>query len=106
MQVLTRDPVEFGDAGCAHRSIADVAAVADPATGVAVYDSYQWPGWVKGGGTSIGAPLIAAVYALAGNARSVVAASFSYAHSDALNRIGAGYAGPTGLGTPNGTGGF
>jgi subtilase family serine protease len=94
------------DASCAHRSIADVAAVADPATGVAVYDTYQWPGWVKGGGTSIGAPLIAAVYALAGNARSIVAASFSYAHSDALNRIGDGYTGPTGLGTPNGTGGF
>jgi subtilase family serine protease len=94
------------DAGCAHRSIADVAAVADPATGVAVYDSYQWSGWVKGGGTSIGAPLIAAVYALAGNARNVVAASFPYAHSGALNRIGNGYSGPTGLGTPNGTGGF
>ena len=94
------------DAGCVHRSIADVAAVADPATGVAVYDSYQWPGWVKGAGTSIGAPLIAAVYALAGNTRSIVAASFLYAHSDALNRIGSGDGGPTGLGTPNGTGGF
>lgn len=94
------------DASCVHRSIADVAAVADPATGVAVYDSYQWPGWVKGGGTSIGAPLIAAVYALAGNTRSIVAASFLYAHSDALNRVGDGVGGPTGLGTPNGTGGF
>jgi subtilase family serine protease len=94
------------DAICAHRLIPDVAAVADPATGVAVYDSYQWPGWVKGGGTSIGAPLIAAVYALAGNARSIVAASFLYAHSGALNRVGDGDGGPTGLGTPNGTGGF
>jgi subtilase family serine protease len=110
------------DPGCTHRSIADVAAVADPATGIALYDSYQFSGWVKGGGTSIGAPLVAGLYALAGNARSVVGGSYPYAHTDALNsvvkgsnafvcdsylcRAGPGYNGPTGLGTPNGTGAF
>ena len=30
------------DAGCANRRVADVSAVADPETGVAVYDSYQF----------------------------------------------------------------
>lgn len=34
------------DVGCAHRTTADVSAVADPATGVAVYDSYgSGGGW-------------------------------------------------------------
>jgi subtilase family serine protease len=110
------------DPGCAHRAIADVSAVADPATGVAIYDSYQSQGWVKAGGTSIGSPLIAAIYALAGNATTVVAGSYPYAHSNALNPVvqgsndffcdsylcqaGPGYNGPTGMGTPNGTGAF
>jgi subtilase family serine protease len=112
------------DQGCAHRSIADVAAVADPASGVAMYDSFGSTGWVKAGGTSIGAPLIAGIYALAGNTASVVGGSYAYAHSSALNPVvqgsndffcdsylcqagpNPGYNGPTGLGTPNGTGAF
>jgi len=110
------------DPGCAHRSIADVSAVADPATGVAIYDSYGAAGWVKAGGTSIGAPLIAGIYALAGNATTVVGGSYAYSHTNALNPVlqgsndffcdsylcqaGPGYNGPTGLGTPNGTGAF
>src|SRR5439155_26387062 len=39
---------------CAHRAVADVAAVADPATGVAVYDSFAFDGtggWLTFGGT-------------------------------------------------------
>jgi len=41
------------DTGCARRTIADVSAVADPATGVAVYDSYgTGGGWRVYGGTS------------------------------------------------------
>jgi subtilase family serine protease len=54
---------------CAHRVVADVSAVADPATGVAVYDTYglgRNAGWLTFGGTSVGAPIIAAIYALAG----------------------------------------
>src|SRR5207237_6118977 len=37
------------DTGCSRRTVADVSAVADPSTGVAVYDttSYQgWKGWM------------------------------------------------------------
>ena len=44
------------DTGCANRSIADVSAVADPQTGVAVYHSYAFQGrkgWMVFGGTSV-----------------------------------------------------
>jgi len=49
------------DAGCGKRTVADVAAVADPNTGVAVKDSYGSSGWLVFGGTSVAAPLIASV---------------------------------------------
>ena len=108
------------DTGCTRRTIADVAAVADPDTGVAVYDTYQANGWAVYGGTSVASPIIAAVYALAGTpARGSYPASYPYAHaSSELNHVtsgsngscspaylctaGPGYNGPTGLGTPNG----
>ena len=45
---------------------ADVSAVADPATGVAVYETYGGTGWSVYGGTSASSPIIASVYALAG----------------------------------------
>ena len=41
------------DTGCARRTVADVSAVADPNTGVAVYDSYNEGGWLVFGGTSV-----------------------------------------------------
>jgi subtilase family serine protease len=113
------------DAGCARRTVADVSAVADPNTGVSVYDTYGGVGgWLVFGGTSASAPLIASVYALAGNAGSVNYGSFPYSHTASLFDVtsgrngrcsasarylctaGTGYDGPTGLGTPNGTGGF
>jgi hypothetical protein len=113
------------DSGCSRRMVPDVAAVGDPSTGVAVYDSYGYSGrrgWFKTGGTSIGAPIVAAIYALAGNADQVVAGSYPYAHSGSLFDVrsgangscsssylctaGTGYDGPTGVGSPNGTGGF
>ena len=109
------------DPGCGKRTVADVSAVADPNTGVAVYDStsYQgYVGWLVFGGTSVSSPLIASVYALAGNAASLTYASSLYSHTSALNDVTsgsngscggsylctakAGYDGPTGLGTPNG----
>jgi hypothetical protein len=65
-------------------------------------------------------PIIAGVYALAGN--TVDAGSYPYSHASSLNDVtlgtngacsgsymctaGVGYDGPTGLGTPNGTSGF
>ncbi|HEX5503304.1 MAG TPA: S53 family peptidase [Thermomicrobiales bacterium] len=110
------------DASCNNRTVADVAAVADPATGVAVYDTYREGGWLVFGGTSVASPIVASVYALAGNAGSVTAGSYPYGHLSSLNDVtsgnngncggsylctaGAGYDGPTGNGTPNGTGGF
>ncbi|HEY4018450.1 MAG TPA: S53 family peptidase [Pseudonocardiaceae bacterium] len=129
------------DSGCAKRTVADVSAVADPNTGVAVYDTYNTcgsssfcdllielglvtgaDGWVQVGGTSASSPIVASVYAQAGNATSVVAGSYPYGHASALNDVtsgsngscsgsylctaGPGYDGPTGLGTPNGTGAF
>jgi subtilase family serine protease len=113
------------DTGCAKRTVADVSAVADPATGVAVYDSYASKGssgWLVFGGTSVSAPIIASVYGLAGNATAVNYGSYPYSHTTSLFDVtsgsngtctvaylctaGTGYDGPTGLGTPNGTGGF
>ncbi|MFG2824888.1 peptidase S8 [Kitasatospora sp. NPDC048365] len=111
------------DTGCAKRTVADVSAVADPATGVAVYQTYGGSGWAVYGGTSASAPIIAGVYALGGTPSSGSApASFPYAHTTALFDVttgsngscspaylckaGAGYDGPTGLGTPNGTAAF
>ena len=63
------------DKACANRTVADVSAVADPNTGVAVYDSYGSAvdangnplNWYVFGGTSVSAPIIASVYALADN---------------------------------------
>jgi subtilase family serine protease len=120
------------DTGCARRTVADVSAVADPNTGVAVYDSncnalqsllgQCFKGWGVVGGTSASAPIVAGVYALAGNASTVTYGSAPYANRGALHDVttgsngscggsylctaGAGYDGPTGLGTPNGTGAF
>ncbi|MGA9370848.1 MAG: S53 family peptidase [Solirubrobacterales bacterium] len=120
------------DSGCARRTIADVSAVADPNTGVAVYDSncnfigqllgQCFSGWGVVGGTSASAPIVAGVHGLAGNGASVNYGSFPYSHTSSLFDVtsgnngscspaylctsGAGYDGPTGLGTPNGTAAF
>ena len=57
------------DSGCSNRTVADVSAVADPNTGVAVYDTFRLHpgGWLVFGGTSVSSPIIASVYALANN---------------------------------------
>ncbi len=110
------------DTGCSRRTIADVSAVADPNTGVSVFDSFNESGWLVFGGTSVSSPIIASVYGLAGNASSVNFGSFPYSHTSSLFDVTsgsngscggsylctakAGYDGPTGLGTPNGTGAF
>jgi N-acetylneuraminic acid mutarotase len=113
------------DAGCAMRTVADVAAVADPATGVAAYDTYgaDGMGWEVFGGTSVGTSIIAGVYAVAGApAPGTYPNAYPYAHREALNDVtsgdngsctpaylctaGPGYDGPTGLGTPAGPDAF
>ncbi|MDQ2888779.1 MAG: S53 family peptidase [Chloroflexota bacterium] len=117
-----KKPTWQKDSLCHNRTVADVAAVADPDTGVAVYNSYQsYSNWSIDGGTSAAAPIIAGVYALAGNAAKVNGA-YLYSHAKDLHDIkdgkngtcthsylctsNVGYDGPTGLGTPNGTSAF
>ena len=107
---------------CSRRAEADVSAVADPNTGVAVFQTFGANGWVVYGGTSASAPIIASVYALAGTpGASDYAASYPYSHQGNLFDVtsgnngtcgapictaGTGWDGPTGLGTPNGTAAF
>jgi subtilase family serine protease len=113
------------DPHCAMRTVGDVAAVA---WDIPIYEKLEG-GWLTVGGTSVSAPVIAGVYALAGNA-STVPLGYAYAHAGSLFDItkgnndwfnGAGgatcgydylcvakkgYDAPTGMGTPDGTGGF
>jgi len=111
------------DSGCARRMEADVSAVADPDTGVAVYDTYDSAGWLVYGGTSASSPIIASVYALAGvPGGDDYPARYPYQHTSSLFDVTSGsngacsaayycsaevgYDGPTGWGTPNGTAAF
>ena len=64
----------------------DVAADADPATGVAVYDTSNGNGgWNEVGGTSASSPMVAAMFALAGNAGATPARHLP-AHRQLLRR--------------------
>jgi subtilase family serine protease len=108
--------------GCRGRAMDDVAAVADPGTGVAVYDSYPSGGWFTVGGTSVATPIIAGVYALAANEGQqnyskslyakgaplwdVTSGSDGHCKHTFLCTAGPGYDGPTGNGTPHGIGAF
>jgi subtilase family serine protease len=102
-------------AACGRRAASDVAAVADPNTGVAVFNAGSG-GWVVVGGTSAASPLVAAIYARYG-ITSTHSAAFAYSHTSeffdvtsgrngsctsALCRSAAGWDGPTGVGSPNG----
>jgi subtilase family serine protease len=110
--------------GCSKRAIADVAAAADPSNGgMAVFypTSQTASTWAQVGGTSEASPIIASVYALSGNT-SGYANAIPYSHTSSLNDVTGGsngtcpttqwclarpgWDGPTGLGTPKGTGGF
>jgi subtilase family serine protease len=118
-------PTWQADIGCVRRTVADVAADADPSTGAAIYDSVRYQGrsgWFQVGGTSLSSPLTAAVYGLAGNTASTTDGSYPYGHTSSLHDVSsgsngncggsylctgkAGYDGPTGNGTPNGTTAF
>jgi subtilase family serine protease len=111
------------DAGCARRTVADVSAVADPNTGVAVFAPSgrgNRSAWLVFGGTSVSAPVVAGIYAL--NDTAVNHGADPYRHTANLNDVTsgsngscttaylctavAGYDGPTGLGTPKGIAAF
>jgi subtilase family serine protease len=108
--------------GCSERIDNDVAADADPNTGVAVYDtSNSNGGWNEVGGTSASSPMLAAMYALAGNAGNTPADDI-YTHTSNFFDVTSGndgscspaylctaetgYDGPTGIGTPDGIAGL
>jgi subtilase family serine protease len=120
-------PVWQIDGACKnHRMIGDVSAVADPATGVAVYGPTASgnSAWLVFGGTSVSAPLVGGIFGA--NGGTVNGASTIYAHPSALFDVTVGsngtcgtdakkqyycngevgFDGPTGLGTPNGTTAF
>lgn len=115
---------QTGVTQCSGKAVADVSAVADPNTGVAVYDTTRYQGaagWQVYGGTSASAPIIASVYAMSGNTAGYPA-SYTWGNPSALFDVttgsngscpttvwctaGSGWDGPTGLGTPNGTTSF
>ncbi len=99
------------------RTAADVSAVGYPS--FAVYDTYGGSGWAVYGGTSLSSPLVASIFALTGHGADN--AGLAYRNPSAfydvtsgnnrvypwtaasyVNTAGAGYDGPTGIGTPNG----
>jgi hypothetical protein len=111
------------DALCTKRMMNDVAAVAAPATGVAVYGPIGpggTSGWMVFGGTSVGAPLIAGIYAAAGTrplgARSiwrhraelydVTSGNNGACGNTYFCTAETGYDGPAGNGTPKGKAAF
>jgi hypothetical protein len=110
---------------CANRTENDVSAVADSPSGVDIYDSADCGSFCDAYGTSVAAPIIAAMYALAGTpAANTYPASYLYANAGDLSKVtsgsdgtcestrqylcnaaqslASGYNGPAGLGTPNG----
>jgi len=122
----------FSETACASdRSVADVAADANPYTGVDVYDSTPSPGgyptgWGVWGGTSAASPIVAAEFALAGGAHGVeypaatlysnlgnasalydvVSGSNGSCTGATSCKAAVGFDGPTGVGTPVGLAAF
>ncbi len=109
------------DPACSHRTVADISAVADPATGAAVYSSLSsgGSGWFSVGGTSLAAPIIAGLIGLSGGSSQAELMSKLYGSlgtasifditsganggcSNYLCQALRGYDGPTGTGAPIG----
>jgi len=101
---------------CAFKATTDIAAVGDPATGLAVYNAAN-SGWIVLGGTSAAAPMVAAIFAASGLGPTATGA-FIAANASKLNDVttgnngtcgtdtllcnaAVGWDGPTGFGTPN-----
>lgn len=103
------------NSGCQFKATTDIAAVGDPATGVAVYNSRNG-GWTVVGGTSASSPIVASIFAATGNGthtsgsfvKDNVAKMFDVTTGTngtcgqaILCTAGTGWDGPTGYGTPN-----
>ena len=99
---------------CAKRAASDISAVADPNTGVAVFNAGSG-GWIVVGGTSASSPFVAGVYTRYGLTGQSPAYAWTHASQyfdvttgtngscgTKLCNAGAGWDGPTGIGTPNG----
>ena len=101
----------------------DISAVADPNTGVSVYDSTAsggYVGWLVFGGTSVACPMVAGIANTSGASRASSNAQNTAIYAQlgtssfhdvtsgraGSNRSRAGYDLPTGVGTPNGLAGF
>jgi subtilase family serine protease len=114
-----------GWSSCRSRTVADVSAVADPDTGVSVYDSSlfgSYGGWTVAGGTSVAAPIITGLYALSGDTNRDFGAQELYGSRWAFAPVTSGsngwcalaylctaqqgYSGPAGIGVPQGLAGF
>jgi subtilase family serine protease len=113
--VIARPSFEPAISACSKRYNSDVAADADPNTGVAVFNAANG-GFIVVGGTSASSPFVAGVMAVYGLGTD--GPSFSYSHrtdffdvthgrdgtcGDILCNAAVGWDGPTGNGTPNGT---
>lgn len=109
-------PAWQNDPRCQNRTIADISADADPATGAAIYASYgsSGRGWLTLGGTSLAAPIISGLLASSGRAGMTPARLYATtAIRDIVDGINGncrsyfchsqvGYDGPTGRGAPRG----
>ncbi|SEF46270.1 Kelch motif-containing protein [Actinacidiphila yanglinensis] len=121
---VTKPGRQSGISACDTRADTDISAVADPSTGLAIYNSDTDSGWDVFGGTSLSAPLVASMYALAGtpvpgtnpanypyddpnrasDLNDVTQGSNGACTPSELCQSGTGWDGPTGLGTPHGVG--
>jgi hypothetical protein len=109
---------------CGHRrTMADAAAVASDYTPVRMYDSTSG-GWVNIYGGLVASAIVSGVFGLAGNPSATPAGERLYSRKNAAYRFditfgtngycdaepictaGPGYDGPSGMGSPNGTGAF
>jgi hypothetical protein len=125
-------PAAVASACGGHRATSDLSSVADPATGVSVYDSFAPAtgvpyGFTAFGGTSASAPFLAAMNVRAGVRSTTIGPNQLYrAPAGSITDVttgsnvydtcpekdlrechaGIGWDGPTGLGTPNGLAAF
>lgn len=108
-------PAYQTNTGCNFKATADIAAVGNPQTGVAVYNANNG-GWLVLGGTSASSPLVAGMFAATGNGNrisgalikanaaklyDVTSGNNGTCPNPILCNAGVGWDGPTGYGTPN-----